>query len=73
MCLVAVASSIIIFCSISAINYPHERLPKGSDGKVNFLFKIRLQGIGFGSFERRDRSSREGRNPKTKIHITVMI
>ncbi|MBW4566340.1 MAG: HU family DNA-binding protein [Mojavia pulchra JT2-VF2] len=27
--------------------------------------------IGFGSFERRERSSREGRNPKTKETITI--
>ncbi len=27
--------------------------------------------IGFGSFERRERSEREGRNPKTKETITI--
>jgi DNA-binding protein HU-beta len=27
--------------------------------------------IGFGSFERRDRSSREGRNPKTNEPMTI--
>ncbi|MBW4428910.1 MAG: HU family DNA-binding protein [Nostoc desertorum CM1-VF14] len=27
--------------------------------------------VGFGSFERRDRSEREGRNPKTKETITI--
>ncbi|MBD2472753.1 HU family DNA-binding protein [Nostoc sp. FACHB-145] len=27
--------------------------------------------IGFGSFERRERSEREGRNPKTKEPITI--
>ncbi|MBD2531822.1 HU family DNA-binding protein [Nostoc flagelliforme FACHB-838] len=27
--------------------------------------------VGFGSFERRERSEREGRNPKTKETITI--